>query len=77
MPIALRVRELREARGWSQRELAARAGLRQATIANIELGHTRGVRFDALERLADALGVDPALLIVRTPPLEQGRGRGR
>ena len=66
MPITLRIRELREARGWSQRELAARAGVRQATVAMIERERTKGVDFDTLERLADAFGVDAALLIEHT-----------
>lgn len=65
MTVFLRVRELREARGWSQRELAARAGVRQATVNAIERHTTSGIEFSVLEGLADALGVDPALLIAR------------
>lgn len=34
--MVLRVRQLREARGWTQMELAERAGLRQATISKVE-----------------------------------------
>jgi transcriptional regulator with XRE-family HTH domain len=65
-PIYLRVRELREARGWTQVELAERAGLRRPTISAIENEQTKGVDFDVLERLANALGVDPGFLIVRS-----------
>ena len=39
-PIRLRIRELREAKGWSQAELAERAGTRQATISEYETGTT-------------------------------------
>ncbi len=67
MPPYLRIRELREARGWSQVELADRAGVRQATISAIERRTTRSVDFAVLEQLADALGVDPGFLIVRAP----------
>ena len=65
-PLTLRIRELREALGWSQAELGRRASVRQATISAIENEQTKGVDFEVLERLADALGVDPAFLIVRT-----------
>jgi transcriptional regulator with XRE-family HTH domain len=65
-PITIRIQELREARGWSQAELARRAAVRQATVSAIENAQTSGIDFAVLERLADALGVDPAFLIVRT-----------
>ena len=63
-PIHLRVRELREAKGWSQVELSERSGVRRPTISAIENAQTSGVDFDVLERLANALGVDPGFLIV-------------
>lgn len=65
-PITLRIRELREARGWTQAELAERAELRRATIADMEGGKTRGVDFASLEALAHALNVAPAYLITET-----------
>ena len=64
-PIVLRVRELREAKGWSQRDLARRAKVRQATVSAIEAGQTKGIDFVTLERLAKALAVDPGYLIVK------------
>jgi transcriptional regulator with XRE-family HTH domain len=33
------VRRLRKERGWTQRDLAAKAGTTQYTISEIELGH--------------------------------------
>lgn len=65
-PLTLRIKELREAKALSQSELARRAGVRQATLSAIEAGKTRRVDFDVMERLAEALGVDPGFLIVRT-----------
>jgi len=62
-PIRLRVRELRDARGWSQAKLAEIAGVRPATISEIESGASTAVHFATLERVADALGVDAAVLI--------------
>ncbi|MGI8548299.1 MAG: helix-turn-helix domain-containing protein, partial [Gemmatimonadaceae bacterium] len=35
-PIRLRIEELRNAQGWSQRDLAEAAGVRQATISKAE-----------------------------------------
>ncbi len=49
----------------TQVQLAELAGVRQATISAIETGHTRGVDFDVLERVADVLGVEPGSLVVR------------
>lgn len=64
-PIVLRIKDLREARGWSQAELARQAGVRQATLSAIENELTSGVDFDVLNRLAKALEVDPGFLLVR------------
>lgn len=64
-PVTLRLRELREAKGWSQAELARRAGVQRVTITVIEGGRTKGVDFSTLDKLARALEVDPGFLIVR------------
>jgi ribosome-binding protein aMBF1 (putative translation factor) len=62
--IGRRVRELREARGISQAELARRIGSSQSVIARLELGGAEP-RFVLLERVAQALG---AQLIVDLRP---------
>jgi transcriptional regulator with XRE-family HTH domain len=67
-PITLRVRELREAKGWSQAELARRAKVRRAMLNELEAGKRQRIDLSILERLAGALEVDPALLLVTTPP---------
>jgi transcriptional regulator with XRE-family HTH domain len=64
-PIVLRVRELREAKGWSQRELARRAEVQQPTLSAIENGRTKGIDFETLEKLARVFEVDPGYLIVK------------
>lgn len=63
-PVTLRVRELREAKGMSQGELSRRSGVRQATLSAIENDQAKTVSLELLARLARALGVDAALLIV-------------
>ena len=56
-----RLRQLRVAAGWSQRELAARAGTDRPTIAEYESGD-RAPFYDRLAMLASALGVPPTEL---------------
>jgi transcriptional regulator with XRE-family HTH domain len=63
-PISLRLKEFREGKGLSQAELARRSGVSQSTISRIEAGETGGISLGNLERLADALGIHAALLIV-------------
>jgi transcriptional regulator with XRE-family HTH domain len=65
-PIHIRVEELREAKGWSQAELARRSGVPQPTISRIEAGESGSISLANLERLADALGVDAGYLILHT-----------
>jgi transcriptional regulator with XRE-family HTH domain len=72
-PIRLRVRELREAQGLSQAELAKLAAVRQGTISKIERGQTTGVDFAVLERIADALHINAAALIAHEPKASRSR----
>lgn len=76
-PIRLRVRELRDARGWSQDHLAELAGVRQATISKLESGDVASVRLATLERVADALGVDAAILVEHMRPVVVAKPRRR
>ena len=57
------LREAREAHGWSQDELARRAGVRPGTIARYELGEYRLPRVEGWLRVTDALGLDLAQFI--------------
>ncbi len=58
------LRELRERRLLTQRELAAKAGLTDVAISRLETGKTRP-RFSTIKKLAAALGVTPAALMER------------
>lgn len=51
----------RRAKGWTQAELAGKAGITQATLSRYESG-LRQPDEDAIARVAAALGVTPALL---------------
>lgn len=60
--LGARVRAMREARGWSQAELAERAQTGQAHVSRVERGG-EGVSLGLLYQLADALAVAPAALL--------------
>lgn len=53
-----RLKELRQARGWSVRELAEKAGISHSYIVRIESGE-RGLSVDMAEKLGNALDVGP------------------
>jgi transcriptional regulator with XRE-family HTH domain len=63
-PIRLRVAELRQAKGWTQKQLAERAGISRQTVIRVESESNRRLDYDVLEKLAGAFAVDPAFLIV-------------
>jgi len=52
-----RLKRFRESRGWSQRELAQRAGIPQPTVGYLETGRRSGLTVETARRIADALGV--------------------
>jgi len=57
-----RLREARNLAFLTQRELAEKAGMTQATIARLETGQTKA-RPTTTRRLAQALGIEPKELI--------------
>ena len=76
-----RLRAIREARFMTQGELAAKAGLTNATVSRLERGRRRP-RLSTIRRLAEALGVPPSALApprsARSPAAaERGEGAGR
>jgi transcriptional regulator with XRE-family HTH domain len=61
-----RVRNRREARGWTQEEFAYEAGIDRSYVGGIERGE-RNVTFFILCRLCGALGCDIAALTKGLP----------
>lgn len=65
------LRRTREQRGISQAELAERAELSASHMNDLEQGR-KWVSSDSMERLAEALGVEPYMLLL---PVTYGEGR--
>lgn len=62
--VGSRIRELRQAKGWSQQMLADHAQIERAHLSRLEDGvKEAGLRI--LERVADALGVEVEDLVRR------------
>jgi transcriptional regulator with XRE-family HTH domain len=76
-PLSIRVRELRDARGWTQQQLADAAGVRIATISRLENHHPTSIDLRVLDKLASALKVEPGFLIVREPVPRRTPSAGR
>lgn len=58
--VATLVRTIREARGWSQGQLADRAGVEHSTVWRIEARKIASPGVDIMRKLSNALGVDLA-----------------
>ena len=61
--VGLKIRNLREKKGWSQEELAYEAGLHRAYIGHIERGE-KNIGIQNLEKIARTLGTTCARLLV-------------
>jgi transcriptional regulator with XRE-family HTH domain len=71
--VAARIRQLRVARRWTQKQLAKKAGLSNDAISSIERGR-RAAQLDTLEQIAKGLGVSlPTLVDVGGPPPRERR----
>ncbi len=69
------LRKAREARGFTQAELANRARLQAAAISHFETGQ-RAPSFDNLRKLSDALTVSVDYLLGRIDEEQHGQGLG-
>ena len=56
------IRHYRGIAGWSQEELAARAGLHRTYVGSVERAE-RNISIDNIERLASALSIEPSKLL--------------
>ena len=74
MTIGERIKALRQKKGWSQRELARLAGVRHATLAELETGKRTETRTDIARWLAKTLGVTLDYLAGMYDESDQGNG---
>jgi transcriptional regulator with XRE-family HTH domain len=72
MTIGERIKALRQKKGWSQRELARLAGVRHATLAELETGMRTETRTDIARRLAQTLGITVDYLVGMYEDTERG-----
>jgi len=61
---AVNLRKARVAAGFSQEELAAKAGLHRNYVGSVERNE-KNISIDTIERLADALRVEVVTLLAR------------
>lgn len=59
------IRTLRESKGYSQEELAEKAGLKRSYMGHIERGD-KNVTLTTLRRIAIALNVHPSILLIES-----------
>src|SRR5215470_15197978 len=71
-----RLKELREGKGWTQRQLAEAAGLAVAGVQNIEQGRTYP-EWPTVLALCQALGVSCDAFTEQPRASSSGGGRGR
>lgn len=56
--VNLKLRDLLEEHGMTQKELAAKAGVRENTISNLLKDNKQGVRFETLARIASVFNLN-------------------
>jgi transcriptional regulator with XRE-family HTH domain len=73
-----RLRQARQAHGWSVRELARRAGLDASIVSRLEAGKQAGVNSETLKTLAETLNVSADYLLevkrTQSPSVPTGTG---
>ena len=68
--LAARLRVARAHKGWSQTELAKRAGLHSVQISKLERGVTREITGSTLRALCQAMGISPKYLLGMTDDID-------
>ena len=68
--LAKRLRVARAYKGWSQTELAKRAGVHHVMISKLERGVTKEIQGSTLRKLCEALDVSPQYLLGMSDDME-------
>lgn len=72
MPIAVSLDVMLARRKMQSKELAARVGITEQNISLLKSGKVKGVRFETLERICEALDCQPGDILSYTTPEEPG-----
>ena len=73
MPIVVNLDVMLARRKMCSRELAERIGITEQNVSLLKSGKVRGVRFDTLARICEALGCQPGDILEYVPG-EEGEG---
>ena len=68
--LAQRLRVARAYKGWSQRELAKKAGIHNVQLSKLERRITKEIQGSTLRKLCEALDVTPQYLLGMTDDLD-------
>ncbi|MBW4689269.1 MAG: helix-turn-helix transcriptional regulator [Komarekiella atlantica HA4396-MV6] len=72
MAVEVRLKEIRNARGISQNELARRLEMSLANVQKIEYGKAKSIPLDTLDKLCQILQCEVGELLVRVPEDDGG-----
>ena len=71
MPIVVNLDVMLARRKMRSRELAERIGITEQNVSLLKSGKVRGVRFDTLARICEALGCQPGDILEYLPGEEE------
>ncbi|WP_372097587.1 helix-turn-helix domain-containing protein [Tistrella mobilis] len=69
MAIVVRLDVMLARRKMSSRDLAAQIGITEANLSLLKRGHVKGIRFETLEKICEALACQPGDLLEYEAPL--------
>ena len=75
MPIVVRLDVMLALRKMRSKDLAAHVGITEQNVSLLKSGKVKGVRFDTLERICEALDCQPGDLLEYQPSGEAGSDR--
>lgn len=68
MAIIVRLDVMLARRKMSSRDLAAQIGITEANLSLLKRGHVKGIRFETLEKICEALACQPGDLLEYEAP---------